>query len=224
MPQRDVFKRHGENTISHQLFYGLLSLFISIGLAGTAIAAQVAVQQKYQPGLFEGFLFCLVVPMLGAFMTFLNNGPWTSFIGYNTIVIPFGFVLGPLMKNYGSEYIVRDIYIQIILTTCITGCIGMYFPSILSNKKRFLFATIPGLLVILIIQFFFSVWEKINWIHIITTIPLSFYISYYFHQASVVSKTPRNSVDVTSRLYLDGITFFFDLLITSDPKQPKSSR
>jgi FtsH-binding integral membrane protein len=201
----DVFERCEKSDISDRLFYGLLSLFISIGLAGTATAAHLSVQFNYEPDLFGGFLFCFTIPMFGALMVFRNGSSFTSIIGYNITIIPFGIILGPIMQKYG-QHIARDMYIQIMLITCIIGHIASFSPELVKDKTSTVTITTAALFVAIIPQLFGTPWNTINWIPCIIRSLLSFYIGYYFYRARKVPRTVRNSIDVTSRLYVDMIT------------------
>lgn len=209
-----VFDRVGRNSMSDRVFYALLSFFIMWGLAGTAVAAHQTIELGYEPSGIMRLLIGLGIPILGVVIALQSDDWFVSFIGYNLIVIPFGIVLAPMVKQYNPT-IVRDVCFQTALITSVMGCAGMTFPKVFRGLGNVLFIALLGLVAISVAQMFVPAWRDMRWVHYVAIGIFSLYIGYDFHRAASVPRTVDNAVDIAVSIYLDVINLFVRLLALS---------
>lgn len=207
----DSRARSSEGGLSDNAFYGIMSLVVLWGLAATGIFAKLAIDWNIQFNLWTYLLVGLGIPVVGIILALSSDNPVISFIGYNLLVIPFGFVLGPALKAYSATVIVN----AAMLTggvTILMGLAGLSFPKFFSQIGGVLFMALTGLLIMRIVQIFVPAWANMTWVEYVAAGIFSLYIGYDMYRASVIERTVDNAIDVAVQLYLDILNLFLTIL------------
>lgn len=206
-----AFERTGKSAISEREFYFYLTISVLWGLIATATTASYAASIGYYPsGL--GILFIgLLIPFLGIMLSATSDNPLVSFIGYNMITIPFGFILGPVLNIY-SAGVVAKAFGMTALITFVMGFLGVAYPNVFKDMGGALFTALLGLLVVRIMQIFIPALAALTIVDYIAALIFSLYIAYDMYRASVVARTIDNAIDISVALYLDIVNLFLTLL------------
>ena len=150
------------------------------------------------------------MPIGGIFLAIKSDNPILSFLGFMLVVVPFGFILGPIVDQYSPD-VVRNVLGITATITVIMGIAGTVFPSFFSKIGGFLFVSLCGLLITRLIQFFVPSWNLLRVDYIAAGI-FSLYIGYDMYRANKMPKTYDNAVDICIDLFLDIINLFINLL------------
>ncbi len=209
-----VFERTsgGDTITGASTFYLCLTLSLVWGLVVTGLLADYAINIGFQPNSWLVLILIgLVVPMLGVWIALSSDNPIISFIGYNMIVAPFGFLLGPVVQHYSPNVVKNACYLTGAITL-VMGTLGVVFPSFFSRIGGALFAALLGLVVVRIIQIFVPAMQGWGFIEYISAGIFSLYIGYDMWRASEIEKTVDNAIDVSVALYLDILNLFLSIL------------
>ena len=148
--------------------------------------------------------------LLGVYLFTSSAKPLVSFLGYNFVVVPFGFVVNLVVGRYSPTVVLDAVYI----TAMVTGAMmlaGTAFPDFF---KKISTALTISLLIVIVVElvetFIFHVELGItDWI-----VALIFcgYIGYDWGRANQIPKTLDNAVDSAASLYMDIINLFLRIL------------
>ena len=212
-----VFDRSGGDTITgSSTFYLVLALSLIWGLLATGLSAEYAVNINFVPSGYLTFLgIGLVIPMIGVFISQSTDNAIVSFLGYHLIIIPFGFLLGPVVHKFSPDVVRNACYLTAIVTG-IMGILGIAIPQFFSKIGGALFAALIGLLIVRILQIFIPAMASWGFIEYISAGIFSLYIGYDMYRASAIEKTVSNAIQVSVALYLDIINLFLSFLGMSD--------
>lgn len=152
----------------------------------------------------------LAIPILGIVIAINSDNPIVSFIGYNMIVVPFGFLLGPVVNQYSPD-VVRNAMGMTAAITILMGILGTAFPNFFSKIGGVLFFALVSLLFIRIVQLFVPAWD-FGWIDYAAAGLFALYIGFDMYRANSMQKTVDNAVDICVDLYLDIINLFLNIL------------
>jgi FtsH-binding integral membrane protein len=152
----------------------------------------------------------MLIPFAGCMITVCSNNPVFSFIGYNMIVAPFGFLLGPAVNQY-SPNVVKDAAMGTLMVTVCMGALGVILPDLFRNMGGALFSALLCLVIVRIVQIFVPRFD-FGWIDYAAALLFSLYIGFDMCRASEIPKTPDNAVDVAAQLYLDILNLFLIIL------------
>ena len=211
-----VFDRKGNDTVSAQTFYLVIAIILFWGLLGTAILAYYSIQigfmTTYVP--FSPWIIFiglgLVIPITGVFMAIKSDNPLISFLGYNMIVVPFGFLLGPVVNQYQPDS-VMNVFGLTAGIAIFMGFMGTIFPNFFSKIGHALLLALSGLLLVMIAQLFIPA-LRLGIIDYIGAGIFSLYIGYDMYRANTMPKTIDNAVDLCIDFYLDIVNLFLFLL------------
>ena len=207
-----VFEREGHDTVSPSFFYFILMLSVIWGLGATGYAAQYANEIEYMPKtIWELLSIGLLIPILGIVIALKSDEAIVSFIGYNLVVFPFGFLLGPVLQEYNADVVRNACYLTGTITI-VMGFTGVLFPRVYENMGGGLFIALTGLVIVRILQIFIPAMQSWGWIEYLSAGIFSLYIGYDMYRASVIGKTIDNAIDVSVSLYLDIINLFLNIL------------
>jgi FtsH-binding integral membrane protein len=211
-----VFDRDGYDTISAQSFYLIMAGVLFWGLFGTALLAYIAIKI----GFMTTYIPCkpwiiliglgLVVPIIGIIIAIKSSNPFLSFLGYNLIVIPFGFLLGPVVNQYQHDSVMHVFGVTAGITIFM-GFMGTIFPNFFSKIGHALLLALFGLVLVMIAQLFIPQ-LNLGIIDYIGAGIFTLYIGYDMYRANNMPKTPDNALDICVDLYLDIINLFLFLL------------
>lgn len=206
-----VFEKTGNDSISSNLFYALIGIFVVYGLGLTAFVAHKLSAINYNPGILEIILFGIVIPIVGIFLALKSDNAFLSFIGYNMVLLPFGVILSPILNQYHPNVIEKAFTITCgaTVTMAIASAI---FPKFFSSIGSSLFFALIGLLIVRVMQIFIPFLDGMVWIDWIAAGIFSLYIGYDLWRAREASRTVDNSIDIALALYLDIINLFLSVL------------
>jgi len=205
-----VFNRQGTDTVSANTFYFVMAITLAWGLGITAYLAHYAIQIGFKPGWLEVIVFGLAIPIGGIFLSVKSSNPLLSFIGYNMIAIPFGFLLGPVVNHYSPDAVRNAFGITAGISVAM-GILGTVYPNFFSKIGGFLFAALLGLVIVRVIQIFIP-GLNFTWIDYLAAGIFSLYIGYDMYRANQIPKTIDNAIDICVDLYLDIINLFLIVL------------
>jgi len=156
-----------------------------------------------------GYIGCCITGML---MSSRSDNPVISFIGYNLVVLPIGFVVSVTVSAYGGtgSAVVLQAFLYTALITFVMIGLASVAPEFFSKLGGILFAALLGLIICELVVFFLGIDQRITaWIGAGI---FSLYIGYDFWRAQEYPKTVDNAVDSALDIYLDIINLFLRLL------------
>ena len=147
----EVFDHFGSaHQVSERTFFGLLAFFVTYGLAGTALVADYMMGTTFNPGTIVSLILGLAIPIAGIFVS--QSDKWfISFIGYNMVLLPFGVILGPALRETDPD-LIRNVAGITAMVTVIMGASGVMFPRFYSQIGGALFIALLGLVGVRILQ------------------------------------------------------------------------
>ncbi len=156
------------------------------------------------------FLLYFVSCFSGVFLFARSENPVVSFIGYNLVVVPFGFMVNLVITQYAPELVLTAIRITGLVTISMM-VLGMLFPVFF---RRIAGALTIALLAVIIIElvevFIFKIHHGIlDWA---VAVIFSGYIGYDWGRANNIPKTLDNAIDSAAALYMDIINLFLRIL------------
>ena len=205
-----VFERWGDDSISPSMFYAIIAFVLVWGFGLTAFLADYAINIGFMPDLLTIIFVGLVVPIIGIIVACKSNNAIISFIGYNLIVGPLGFLLGPVLNQYSPDVVKNALEITFACTV-VFGVLGIVFPSFFSKIGRVLFVSLLSLLVIRVLQIFIPSLDFV-WIDYLAALLFSLYIGFDMYRANTMQKTFDNAVDICVDFYLDILNLFLIIL------------
>lgn len=186
------------------IFYGCLMNFIMTSLNINIL--------NYTSNMYIFYIVYFVLALTGILMSQKSDNPIISFIGYNLVVIPVGWVVDISIKYYGG--IQSDIVKEAFLITLIVFGLMTFFaficPKFCRHIGGILFISLLGLIIAEIIFLIFKFDNIMTaWIGAII---FTFYIAYDTRHAYDVEPTIDNAIDEAVCIYLDIINLFLKLL------------
>ena len=139
-----------------------------------------------------------------------SENPMISFIGYNLVVIPFGFVIN--LAVYGYDPLIVEQAVRVTgLVTAFMMLAGTLFPDFF---KRIAGGLTIALIAVIIIEFvevlFFNIHHGI--FDYIVVLIFCGYIGYDWARANAIPRTVDNAIDSAAALYIDIINLFLRIL------------
>jgi len=205
-----VFERSGQNTLSERAFFLILGGVLLFGFALTGWIAHYAVMNGIYISGFPMLIIGLGIPIVGIIIATKSDNPLVSFIGYNMVVVPFGFVLAPILTVYSQAVVSKSLTIT-FGTTAFMSILAFSFPGLFAGMGRALFIALISLVVMRFLQIFIPALDLgiIDWF---AAGIFTLYIGYDLYRAQIVPKTLDNAIDIALQLYLDIINLFLTLL------------
>jgi FtsH-binding integral membrane protein len=158
------------------------------------------------PFLIGYFVSCFA----GIYLFNSSDNPMISFLGYNLVVVPFGFVINIIVSQYQPS-LVENAMRMTAMVTVVMMTLGSLFPRFFLSIGNVLGVSLMAMIVIeLVSVFIFGVDHTIfDWI-----VALIFcgYIGYDWGRSQSIPMTLDNAVDSAAALYMDIINLFIRLL------------
>ena len=156
---------------------------------------------------FIGYLVCCLA---GVSLFTGSKSPLVSFIGYNLVVIPFGFIINLVVHQYDPAIVVDALRVT-GMVTILMMFLGAMFPVFF---QRISGALGIALLAVIIIEFVEIVFFKMHHGILDWVVVMIFcgYIGYDWGRANRIPKTVDNAVDSAAALYMDIINLFLRIL------------
>ena len=146
----------------------------------------------------------------GVYLYSKSSNPTVSFIGYNFVVVPFGFVVNLAVSRYDPDIVAEAIRVT-GLVTVIMMCLGSMFPAFFQKIVGVLTIALLVVIVVELVEIFvFGIHHGIlDWIVVAI---FCGYIGYDWGRANQIPKTMDNAVDSAAALYMDIINLFLRIL------------
>lgn len=184
------------------LFWGFFINYIIVKTVDTTWIASI------NPIIF--FLLYFASCFIGIKMYSSSDQPLISFIGYNFVVVPFGFIVNIVVSQFAPGVVLN----AIIITggvTLIMMALGTMFPAFFQKISGALFiALIAVIIVELVMIFIFKTHTTI--IDIVVALIFCGYIGYDWGRANQMPKTVDNAIDGAAAIYMDIINLFLRVL------------
>ncbi|MEE2856212.1 MAG: Bax inhibitor-1 family protein [Planctomycetota bacterium] len=136
--------------------------------------------------------------------------PVVSFIGYNFVVVPFGFVVNLVVALYDEELVVAAIQVtgSVVVVMMVLGTLVPKF----FQKVRNALSLALGLFICIELFLMFTGRAHPGWIDWGVALIFCGYIGYDWGRANQIPKTMDNAVDSAAALYMDIINLFLRIL------------
>jgi FtsH-binding integral membrane protein len=147
---------------------------------------------------------------LGVYLFNSSKNPLVSFLGYNFVVVPFGFVINVVVGRYDGALVLEAVRLTGMVTLGMM-VLGSLFPAFFKRIRGAL--TVSLLLVIMVELVDTFVLHKehgiTDWIVVLI---FCGYVGYDWGRANNIPKTLDNAVDSAAALYMDIINLFLRIL------------
>ena len=146
----------------------------------------------------------------GIYLFNKSNKPLVSFIGYNFVVVPFGFIINLVVSNYDADLVTEAIEITGLVTVGMM-LLGSMYPKFFQKISGGLTVALFLVIVVEMIEIFvFGIHHGIlDWIVVLI---FCGYIGYDWSRANQIPKTIDNAIDSAAALYMDIINLFLRIL------------
>lgn len=147
---------------------------------------------------------------LGYYLFVTYNTARMSFIGYNLVVLPLGFVLSLALYDVAPTLLFFALGIAFFLTLLMM-LFGYLFPSFFQKIYSVLAVALLGVVIIELFQTF-VLGAPQEWIEWVVIGVFCGYIGYDWGVANQVEKTLDNAIDSAAMLYMDIIILFIRIV------------
>lgn len=211
MREADVFQRRGSDSISHATYNLIIGLVLCWGfLINWLIVHYIRpeVVLRINPWIFLAgyFASCLY----GVYLFNTSKDPAVSFIGYNFVVVPFGFVVNIVVRLYEPELVLQAIQLTAAVTV-VMMLAGSLFPRSFEKVYTTLTIALVGVLVVELFQIFVLGIHS-DWIDWVVAIIFCGYIGFDWGRANRIPATVDNAIDSAAAIYMDIINLFLRIL------------
>ena len=213
MSATSLWKRTGESDMSARVYATWITFLTAYGIAISAMTAYLVVGRN----LSLGFTFAVfLVAALGVYITWENESPVVSFVGYTLIVIAFGFITGPTVARYTSASVVRILFLSGTMVLGL-GMLGALIPQSLEGWWTWL---LGGLLILLagnvvlplLSLIGIPVGSGLDFLDWIGVILFSAIVIFDINSAMRIPYTMKNAIDSAAEIYLDFVIIVIRLL------------
>jgi FtsH-binding integral membrane protein len=149
------------------------------------------------PLLFYGGYF--VCCMIGIWMFSASANPLISFLGYNLVVIPFGFIVNLVVSRYQPELVVQAMQVT-GGATAIMMLLGSLFPRFFAKIHLALVLALLAVIIVELVQIFVFKMHS-DWIDWVVAVIFCGYIGYDWGRANRIAKTLDNAIDSAAAIY-----------------------
>ncbi|HRX15795.1 MAG TPA: Bax inhibitor-1 family protein [Spirochaetota bacterium] len=211
----NVFDRRtveqGQAIISERFYNFIIGLTLCWGfginyLMVKHVSPGFALQYGFWPFIIAYFIMCF----LGIYLFTKYDEPLISFLGYNLVVVPFGFVINIVVSQYSPSLVLQAVQMTGIVTL-IMMFLGTLFPAFFKKIVGALTIALFAMIIVeLVAVYFFKTHHTIiDWI---VAAIFCGYIGYDWGRAQQIPKTVDNAVDSAAALYMDIINLFLRIL------------
>lgn len=206
-----VFDRSGSDSVSSNVYNLVIGLTLLWGFALNALMVHFIPISAIQSIPMWIFLVGYFVSCIAGCLLFeSSDDAFLSFIGYNLVVVPFGFVLNLVVSHYEPNIVFNAILVTGVVTA-VMMFMSTLFPSVFEKLGRTL--TIALLITIVVELIMIAVTgHSATWIDWIVVVLFCGYIGVDWYRANNIPKTVDNAVDSAASLYMDIINLFVRIL------------
>ena len=215
MNTSNVFNRTEYNSHGRPLSGGIYNLIIGLTLCwgfwvNAVMVKNIPVETIAAVHPIVFLVGYLASCFFGVMLFSKSDNPVISFLGYNFVVVPFGFIINLVVGRYDTALVYEAIRITGIVTFTMM-VLGSLFPVFFQRIHRaFGFALITVIIIELVEIFIFGIHHGIiDWIVVII---FCGYIGYDWGRANAIPKTVDNAIDSAAALYMDIINLFLRIL------------
>lgn len=215
MINNDVFERTEADSSGELISPGLYNLTIGMTLlwgfgVNWAMVKYVDPVAVLRFGPWPFLLGYFASCMAGITLFRKSDKPHVSFLGYNLVVVPFGFVVNLVVAQYDPD-LVLDAMMVTGGVTLVMMCLGSLFPAFF---KKIAGALTVALLAVICVELLSIFWLDLdqNVIDWVVVVIFCGYIGYDWGRANAIPKTLDNAVDSAAAIYMDIINLFLRLL------------
>lgn len=210
-----VFQRTAETSTGELITAGFYNLTIGVVLCWGFLVNWLMVRWipmdsilSIHPLVF--LLAYFACAMAGVWIFSRSEKPLVSFLGFNLVVVPFGFVINVVVAQYDSSVVIEAVGIT-GLVTFLMMVAGSLLPAFFERIGRALGVV---LLIVIVVEFsaIFVFGLDRNVIDWIIAIVFCGYIGYDWVRANRIPKTLDNAVDSAAALYIDIVNLFLRIL------------
>lgn len=215
MIQNNAFSRT-ENDSSGEVISGnMYNLIIGLTLCwgfglNWLIVKNVPTEAIAQINPFVFIIGYMISCFVGIMIYSKSDNPFISFIGYNFIVIPFGFVINIVVSAYNPAVVLNAVRVTGLVTLGMM-ILGSMYPAFFKKISGALTISLIVVIIVELIEVFFlkSHTGVLDWI---VAVIFCGYIGYDWGRANSIPKTVDNAVDSAATLYIDIINLFLRIL------------
>lgn len=197
--------------LTHSKFYTLIGGLLLFQLFATYVTITTFAPTKLN--LWELIALC-VGSLVVVYFAGKTQDPLMKFTWSTLLAVIFGLIITPALAQY-TTYVIEKALLLTLGITAVMCVVGIIFKNFFNSIGNILFYSLISLIFIRILQMFIPALD-LSIIDYIAAGIFSLYIGYDISQASRVSKTITNALDVTLNLYLDIINLFINLLSIFD--------
>lgn len=148
--------------------------------------------------------------LLGIFLFQRSSNPAISFLGYNLVVVPFGFIVNLVVNQYEPQLVADAIRVTAMVTIAMM-ILGTMYPRFFEKISGVLFISLLLVILVEVVEIFiFGMHHGIlDWIVVLI---FCGYIGYDWGRANRIPKTVDNAIDSAAALYMDIINLFIRIL------------
>ena len=213
MLENNVFKRTTADAelISPSTYNLTIGLVLAWGFGVNWVMVRTldpmaALQLGFWPFLIGYFVSCFV----GIMIFTRSDNPLISFLGYNLVVVPFGFIVNLMVSRYDPA-LVQDAIIVTGGVTLVMMVLGSMFPAFFQRIRGALTAALVAVIVVELLSIFWLGLDQ-NLIDWAVVLIFCGYIFYDWGRANAIPKTLDNAVDSAASIYMDIIILFLRIL------------
>ncbi len=208
-------RRHtGGSTLNPRVYNLVIGLMLLWGFFLNFLSVKYIPTETLTNIPFIGFIVGYIVSCLIGIFLLSSKHPLVSFIGYNFIAVPIGFVVNMIVSRHNPDIVIHAIMGTGFITAGMM-ILGTLFPNFF--KKIVNMLTISLILVIIFEMISIFVFGKDSKIFdVVVILIFSGYIGYDWGRANSIPKTLDNAIDSAAALYLDIINIFIRLVSLMD--------
>ena len=210
-----VFERTDETSTGERISAGFYNLTIGAVLCWGFLVNWLMVEMipveavlSIHPAVF--FVAYFVFALGGVWVFSRSTNPAVSFLGYNMVVVPFGFVINIVVSMYDPTVVVEAIGIT-GLVTFLMMLAGSLFPAFFERISRALGLALFIVIIVQLLAIFVLDIDR-NIIDWVIAVVFCGYIGWDWVRANRIPRTLDNAVDSAAALYIDIINLFVRVL------------
>ncbi len=211
----NVFARRtlaqGETVISERFYNFIIGLTLCWGfwinyLMVKNVPAHYALQYGFLPFIIAYLVSCF----LGIYLFTKSDKPIVSFLGYNLVVVPFGFIINIVVAGYSPTLVLQAVQMTGIVTA-IMMILGTLYPAFFKKIVGALTIALIAMIIVEIVAIYIFKTHHtiIDWI---VAAIFCGYIGFDWGRAQRIPKTVDNAIDSAAALYMDIINLFLRIL------------
>ena len=150
-----------------------------------------------------GYFACCIVGMI---MTNASDDPVVSFLGYNLVVVPCGFVLNLALSKY-TPGLIQSAMLVTGGVTIMMMALGVAYPRVFEEMAFTLIAVLSVTIVVELIVIGVTGRSAV-WLDWVVALIFCGYIGIDWSRANFGEKTIDSAIDAAANLYLDIVNLF----------------